>query len=110
MPATVSNWLPLETAPRDRPVDLRLERWVDAGERLATSIARGASWIDRTSVRHPAPHWSRVPAGWRVTGWQPCSDPEARRLADNRRGGPSVAMRAGADLSRKGLRSVDIPS
>ncbi|EHP93435.1 hypothetical protein [Methylorubrum extorquens] len=89
-----SPWQPMDNAPLDRPVDLRLDRWVGDGDRLTTGIARGASWMTRTSVRHPVPHWSRVPAGWRVTGWRPSTDPSARPVEKNRRGGPAAAHEA----------------
>ena len=94
MPDHSPPWQPIDTAPLGRPVDLRLERWVGDGDRLTTSVARGASWVTRTSVRNPVPHWSRVPAGWRVTGWRPNTDPSARPVARNRRGGPTAAQEA----------------
>ena len=88
------TWRSMDTAPLDRPCDLRLERWVGDGDRLTTSIARGASWVSRTSVRNPVPHWSRVPAGWRITAWRESTDPTARPVARNRRGGPSPSQEA----------------
>lgn len=96
MSDTPSPWQPLDAAPHDRPVDLRLERWVGDGDRLRTKVARGASWITATSVRHPVPHWSRVPAGWRVTAWRPNTDPAARPVTRNGRGGPAATHEATA--------------
>lgn len=77
------TWQPLNTAPLDRPVDLRIERWVDAGTRLSTKHIRGASWVTSTSVRNPAPHWSRLPTGWRAVAWAPNTDPAARPRTAN---------------------------
>ena len=93
-------WQPIATAPLDRPVDLRIERWVDAGERLSVKHVRGASWTTRTSVRNPVPRWSRVPMGWRATGWAPNTDPDARPVTANRRGGPA------ADVHKSGSHSA----
>ncbi|TXN76688.1 hypothetical protein [Methylobacterium sp. WL8] len=92
MPVPAPPWHPLTTVPLDRPVDLRIERWIYAGSRLTTNHVRGASWITRTSVRHPAPHWSRVPTGWRAVAWAPNTDPAARPVTRNRRGGPPIAQ------------------
>lgn len=83
------TWHPLDTAPLDRPVDLRVERWVHAGSHLSIKHIRGASWITSTSVRNPVPRWSRVPTGWRATAWAPNTDPAARSVSLNGRRAPS---------------------
>lgn len=108
----MDDWHPLDTAPLDCPVDHHLERWVGEDDRLTTNIARGASWITRTSVSHPHPHWSRVPTGWRVTAWRPNTDPTARPVTRNRRGGPaspqpeSLGDRAMIRAASKGKSAV----
>lgn len=79
----MTAWRPIETAPLDRPVDLRVERWVFAGARLSVKHVRGASWTTTTSVSNPVPRWSRVPTGWRAVAWAENTDPDARPVTAN---------------------------
>lgn len=78
----MEEWQPIASAPTDEPIDIKAERWVFSGERLSVKVCLGCRWLDRVSVRNPAPRWSRVPVGWRPTHWRPsrpASTPTAPR-------------------------------
>ena len=62
-------WRPIETAPRDGPIDIWATLWVDNGERQRGARFADCRWMAGGSIGNPTPRWSRVPKGWRAEFW-----------------------------------------
>lgn len=65
-----SIWHPMSTAPRDRRITLRAERWVTRPEGMRVETFPGCKWCAGGTVRHPAPYWRRLSRGWTPIGWR----------------------------------------
>ena len=66
MPAA---WQPIETAPRDRRITIRAERWGTFYQTMRAETFTGCKWSEGGSVRNPVPYWRRLPPGWTATHW-----------------------------------------
>lgn len=64
------TWQPMESAPRDRRITLRAEKWVSWRDEARVEVFEGCKWCEGGTVRHPAPYWRRLPSGYTPIGWQ----------------------------------------
>ncbi|WP_162560888.1 hypothetical protein [Methylobacterium durans] len=78
---TATSWQPIATAPRDRLIEIRAERWIASTERMRVETFAGCKWCEGGSVRHPAPYWRRLPRGWVPTHWREAPSATSAKLA-----------------------------
>lgn len=71
-------WAAIETAPKDRKIDLWAKIWLADGDRFETQRFPGCRWDSGDSMCNRKPEWSGLPKGWRATHWMDApAGPEA---------------------------------
>ena len=66
----MSEWQPIETAPRDRLLDLWAKTWDAATDTFQYDRFPDCEWIRGLTALGPSPHWGRLPdGGEQRTGW-----------------------------------------
>ncbi|MEH3117142.1 MAG: hypothetical protein PGN25_05900 [Methylorubrum populi] len=63
------DWNDIETAPKDRKVDLWGKIWLADGDRFVGERYPDCWWDSGDSMGNRKPEWSGLPKGWRATHW-----------------------------------------
>lgn len=65
----MADWKPIESAPKDRKIDLWAKIWLADGDRFTAERFPDCSWWNKDSMGSWDAHWHGVPKGYRVTHW-----------------------------------------
>jgi hypothetical protein len=71
----MSEWQPIETAPKDEDRDVLLAAWDDDGSYWA---ATGSWWVDRFFFFYGKGNMDPVPLCFEPTHWMPLPEPPKR--------------------------------
>jgi hypothetical protein len=72
--STAQHWSPIETAPKDRKIDLWAKHWLASRDEFAAERFPDCRWWNKDVMGSWDEHWHGLPKGWRATHWMDIPD------------------------------------